>query len=122
MDGGKTFLSYLRENNKFEDICGLFETLEESLPEKSGYNGPFLEMGEDGDLYLSMMFFGRESSEDGMNKFLWKTSVSERLSGESEVVEASRRLVKKILEKFPEIKTKLDILLKIRGFEISMEK
>ena len=117
----ETFLDYLRKNG-FEDIRKLFETLADSLPKKSGCHGPFLEMGEDGYLYLSMMFFGRKSSEDGPNVFLWKTYVSERVSGEGEVAEASQRLVKKVLEKFPETRTKVRMLLEIRGLPSSVEK
>ena len=117
----ETFLDYLRKNG-FEDICKLFETLADGLPEKGGCNGPFLEMGEDGDLYLSMMFFGRKSSEDGTNEFLWKTSVSEKVSGDDEVAEVSQRLVKKVLERFPETRTKVEMLLEIRGLCSSVEK
>ena len=117
MEEQDEFVMNILSRQGHDDVCKAFEAISQAVLPSKSCNGPRLIKDEDGNLYFSMMFFGIKTSEDWMDEVIWKDNVEEMVVG-NDIVGAARRLVGKILKKFPEIKTIVRMKLEIKGYDV----
>ena len=99
-----------------EDVREAFEAIHRAVAPLMNCRGPSLDKDQDGRLLFSMLFFGLKDEDSFLKEVLWKERLEEEVRG-TDVAGAAKRLAGKIAKRFPELRTEVAMLLRLKGFD-----